>query len=62
VTVHPDAQRAAERFQRVYEVVAAQAQVPVSLSPEQADLVAETLNELIRAEALFPGPSLYADQ
>jgi hypothetical protein len=62
VTVSRDAQRAAERFQRVYEVVAAQAQVPVSLSPEQADLVAETLNELIRAEALFPGPSLYADQ
>jgi hypothetical protein len=62
VTVHPDAQRAAERFIRVYDVVAAQAGVPVALSPEQAELVAETIDELIRAEALFPGPSLYADK
>jgi hypothetical protein len=58
--VHPDAQRAAERFVLVYGVVAAQAGMSTSLSLEQADLVAETLDELIRAEALFPGPSLYA--
>lgn len=62
MTVSPDAQRAADRFCRVFDVVAAQADVPTSLSPEQSALVAETIDELIRAEALFPGPSLYADQ
>jgi hypothetical protein len=49
-----DAERMAVRFQEVYETLIVDRVV-------DHDCVVNTFEELLKAEAVFPGPSLYAD-
>lgn len=49
-----DAERMAVRFLDVYEMLTVDRVV-------DHDAVADTFDELLKAEAVFPGPSLYAN-
>lgn len=54
--MHPDAKRLAARF-----VAVATTLEPDRLWDDDLELVTATFDELLRAEVIFGGPSLYAD-
>jgi hypothetical protein len=65
--VREDAERVAKRFHEVYEALApkfdweTQQRSRVAWDDVNRALMIAVANELIEAEAIFPGPSLYAD-
>jgi hypothetical protein len=61
-TTHEDAERLAKRFHEVTcMVVPYQEQRWDDLRADYRELLVEVFDEMLRAQLLFPGASLYAD-
>jgi hypothetical protein len=59
--MHEDAERMARRFHLVRRMLVPALASFDELVPRERDLLIQTFDELLRADAVFPGPSLYQD-
>lgn len=59
--MHEDAERMARRFHATRAMIVKSIATFDELVPRERDLLIQTFDELLRAEAIFPGTSLYAN-